>query len=45
MQGLGYRVCRIVFDLCIVGSHLCRIQEAEILETETSEMTMMVAMK
>ena len=29
--GLGYNICRIGFDLCIAGSHLCRIQEAEIL--------------
>ena len=40
-----HRSCRITFDLSIVGSHLCRIQEAQILEGETSEMTDRVAME
>ena len=45
MEVLVHRLCRIAFDLSIGGSHLCRIQEAQILEAETSEMTIQVVMK
>ena len=39
MEVLVHRSCRIVSGLSIVGSHLCRIQEAQIIEGETSVMT------
>ena len=45
MEVLVYRLCRIAFYLSIAGSCLCRIQEAQILEAETSEMTIMVVME
>ena len=43
--GLVHRLSKIAFDLSNGGIHLCMIQEAQVFETETSEMTGMVVMK
>ena len=45
MEVLVHRSCRIASGLSIAGSHLCRIQEAQILDGETSQMTDRVAME